>query len=43
LHWTMLSEPTFSQYHFNLERSVLAYHDAQGNWRFVPVDAPQRR
>lgn len=38
LHWTMLFEPTFSQYHFNIGRTILAYQDAQGNRRFVPVD-----
>ena len=43
LHWTMLFEPTFSQYHFNIARTVLAYQDANGNRRFEPVDPPQRR
>lgn len=38
LHWTMLYEPTFSRYHFNIARTVLAYQDAQGNRHFVPLD-----
>jgi hypothetical protein len=43
LHWTMLFEPTFAQYHFNIERSVLAYQDAEGNRRLTPLDTPQRK